>query len=436
MTTGSKQANGSAHVPLLIGGVALAALLLGFGSWSVFTSIAGAVVVDGQVKVEQNRQVIQHPDGGMVETVLVKEGGIVEAGDVLVRLDPELKRSEFVIVENQLYEMMARRARLRAERDEQEVMVFDDELQTLAAERPEVRELMRGQSRLFAARAETLSKETEQLLKRRAQTGEQVNGIVAQGTALEEQIVLIREELANKQTLLDRGLSSASAVLNLRREASRLNGRIGELTAAKAEAEGRMTEIDVQILNLKSRRRTEAITELRDTTYRELEMAERRQALSGQLSRLEIRAPVAGVVYNLAVFGQGSVVRAAEPVLAIVPQDRPLVVSANVPPIDVDEVYTGQAVNLRFASFSQRTIPELDGQITQISADSFLDERTGLSYYRVEIELGPEELAKLDGEAVLPGMPVQAFARTRDRTPLSYLVSPLTSYFSKAFRES
>lgn len=436
MTPNPSPGHWSARFPLLVGGVALLVLLGGFGSWAVLAKIAGAVVVDGQVKVEQNRQVVQHPDGGLVETVLVVEGGAVTAGDVLLRLDPEMKRSELSIVENQLYEMMARRARLRAERDGDATVEFDAELVVLAADRLEIDELMTGQERLFVARAETLAEETDQLGKRRDQAGQQVRGIEAQSTALTEQIELIREELVNKQSLLDRGLSSASSVLSLRREASRLNGRIGELSAAKAETEGRMTEIDVQILNLHSQRREEAITELRDTTYRELEMAERRSALRAQLSRLEIRAPVSGVVYNLTVFGPGSVVRPAEAVLAIVPQDRPLVVSANVEPIDVDEVYPGQEVSLRFPSFSQRTTPELNGHITQVSADAFLEERTGLSFYRVEIVLDPDEIGRLEGEAILPGMPVQAFARTRDRTPLSYLMSPLTSYFTKAFRES
>jgi HlyD family secretion protein len=420
----------------MIGFLALALLIGGFGTWSVVASISGAIVASGRVEVDQNRQVVQHPDGGVVARLEVEEGDLVEAGDVLIALDASLLHSELSIVESQLFELMSRRGRLRAERDGAPSVRFDDDLMEIAATRPEVQELTDGQSRLFAARAETLAKEGAQLEKRRGQIADQVIGIVAQQDALESQLALIRQELETQQGLLDKGLAQASRVLSLQREEARLRGEVGELTASVAQAQGRITELDIEILKLQTTRREEAITELRELQYRELELAERRQSLLEQLDRLEIRAPVSGIVYGLTVFTPRSVIRAAEPVLYLVPQDRPLVIAARVDPIHVDEVFVGQPVNLRFATFDARTTPELFGQVTKVSADAFVDDRTQQSYYRAEIILSEGEADKLGELKIVPGMPVETFIRTADRSPLAYLVKPLAEYFNRAFRET
>lgn len=425
-----------ARSPLMLGFVALFLLIGGFGTWAVITTISGAIVARGQVKVEQNRQVVQHPDGGVVDTVAVQEGNLVQAGDVLIRLDPSQLRSELAIVENQLFELVARRGRLQAERDSADNVTFDEELLSIAAERPEIADIVQGQARLFEARAESLQKESEQLDKRRSQIADQVKGIVAQQDALVAQLDLIRQELEDQQSLLDKGLAQASRVLALQREEARLRGQVGELTASAAQAEGRMTEIEIEKLKLNTTRREEAITTLRDLQYRELELAERRQAIRAQLERLEIRAPVSGIVYGLTVFAQQAVIRAAEPVLYIVPQDRPLVIDARIDPIHVDEVFVSQPVTLRFSTFDSRTTPELYGKIVQVSADTFVDERTNAAYYSAEIVLDPGEADRLGDNKIVPGMPVEAYIRTTDRTPLAYLVKPLANYFNRAFRES
>ncbi len=427
----------SARRPLLIGLLALLVLVGGFGTWAVMARISGAVIVSGQVEVEQNRQVVQHPDGGVVEELLVKEGDRVEGGDILIRLDPTSIQTELNTIESQLHEVQARRARLEAERDDLDEITFDPELFEAARENPEVADLIEGQRRLFRARLETLAKSTEQLQKRRAQIANQIEGIEAQQEALEKQLALIGQELENQQSLLDRGLAQASRVLALQREDAQLRGRMGELAASKAQAEGRITELDLEILKLATTRREEAITRLRDLRVRELELTEKRNAAREKLARLDIRAPVSGVVYGLTVFGPQSVIRPAEPILYIVPQDRPLVIAGRLPPIHVDEVYPGQEAELRFPAFNTRTTPELKGRVEKISADAFVDERTGLPYYRVEIVLDEGEVAKLGPDAVLvPGMPVEAFMRTTDRTPLAYLVKPFADFFRKAFRES
>lgn len=422
---------------VLLGLLTLLVLVGGFGGWSVFANISGAVVVSGNVEVDQNRQVVQHPDGGVVAEIEVDEGDFVEAGSILIRLDATLLRSELSIVESQLFELMARRGRLEAERDEADTLEFDAELLQVAATRPEVLDLIDGQTRLFEARNDSMARETEQMLKRRQQIEVQVTGIEAQQVSLARQLELIEDELAKQQDLFDRGLTPASAVLGLQREQARLTGSVGQLTAQKGEAQERMTEIDIEVLKLGTTRREQAITTLRDLQFRELELAENRRTLVERLSRLDIRAPVSGIVYGKTVFTPRSVIRPADPVMFLIPQDRPLVIAVRVAPTDIDEVFIGQPVILRFSAFDSRTTPELSGQVVQVSADAFIDENAGITYYRAEIQLPEEELAKLpQGLTLIPGMPVEAFIRTADRTPLAYLMKPLTDYFAKAFRES
>ncbi|NIZ61059.1 HlyD family type I secretion periplasmic adaptor subunit [Sedimentitalea sp. CY04] len=427
----------SARRPITIGMIGLLLLVGGFGTWSVMSSIAGAVVATGQIEVDQNRQVVQHLDGGIVSEILVEEGDVVAEGALLLRLDANRLRSQLVITEGQLFELVARRGRLEAERDETDSIAFDDDLVALAQTRPEIDEFMDGQARLFFARQDSIARETEQLEKRRAQIRDQIVGIKSQQESLALQLELIGEELKNQQTLLDRGLAQAGTVLNLRRTSADLQGSLGELIATEAQAEGRITETEIEILKLGTRQREEAITRLRDLRYQELELAETRRSLIEQLDRLDITAPASGIVYGLQVHTPRSVIRPAEPVLYLVPQDRPLVVAAQVSPINIDEVYVGQSVSLRFSALDQRETPELFGVVTLISADTFEDEASRQSYYRAEIELKEGELEKLpEGVVLVPGMPVESYIRTADHSPLTYLVKPLADYFFKAFRES
>jgi HlyD family secretion protein len=426
----------SARGPVLLGCLTLAVLIGGFGSWSVFATIAGAIVAPGQIQVEQNRQIVQHPDGGVVAEIHVTEGQTVAAGDLLLRLDGDPIQSELVIVEGQLYEILARRARLEAERDDAKEMVIPANLTAIAATRPEVAELVDGQLRLFIARRDTLARQREQLEKRHGQILSQNQGIDAQSAAIRTQLDLIRQELTDQRGLLAKGLAQASRVLALERQEADLMGRSGGLAASRAENDGRATEIDLEILRLAAARREEASSQLRDIGSKELELVERRRALMEQIARLDVRAPVSGIVLGLAVTTPRSVIRPAEPMLYIIPQNRPLVIAAQVTPIHVDEVHVGQDVRVVFPAFSARTTPELKGRVTQISADALTDQATRATYYRAEIVLEPGELAKLDGKILIPGMPVEAFIQTAERTPLAYLLKPFTDYFQRAFRET
>ena len=426
----------STRKPVTYGILTLFALVFGFGGWSVATKITGAIVTSGQIEVELNRQVVQHPDGGVVATIDVAEGDTVAAGDLILTLDGASIRSELAIVEGQLFESLARRGRLEAERDDQAEITFGADLAKAEADHPEVDEKMDGQRRLFDARRESLASQIEQMGKRRDQIEDQITGVDAQKQALTTQLDLLHEELVDQQGLLEKRLTEASRVLALQREYASLQGQLGELAATRAQAEGRITETQIEVLRLASDRREEANAQLRDSGVQELELAERRRALQERIARLDVRAPVSGIVLGLTVTTPRAVLRPADPVLYLIPQDRPLVIATRVPPIHVDQVHVGQAVKLVFSAFSSRDTPELTGHVAVVSADALIDQRTQAPYYRAEILLDDGEMAKLAGKTLIPGMPVEAFIQTDARTPLAYLLKPFTDYFARAFRES
>ena len=426
----------STRRPVTYGLLTLVALVAGFGTWSVMTTISGAIVTSGQIEVEQNRQVVQHPDGGVVATINVAEGDTVAAGDLILTLDGAMIHSELAIVEGQFFEALARRARLEAERDNAAELTFAKDLLAAAPQRAEVLEKIEGQRRLFEARRESLASQTEQLDKRRDQIEQQIVGIDAQKQALSTQLMLLQQELTDQKVLLEQGLTQASRVLGLQREVASLSGQLGELNATRAQAEGRITETEIEVLRLASDLREEANAQLRDSGAQELELAERRRALAERIARLDVRAPVSGIVLGLTVTTPRAVLRPADPVLYLIPQDRPLVIAAQVPPIHIDQIYVGQSVKLVFSAFSTNDTPELNGRVAVVSADALIDQRSQAPYYRAEIVLDPGELDKLAGQTLLPGMPVEAFIQTDARTPLAYLLKPFTDYFNRAFRES
>lgn len=427
----------SARGPQLLGFFGILILAGGFGSWAAMSSIAGAIVAPGRIEVDRNRQIVQHLDGGIVADILVDEGELVKKGTLLIRLDAEELTSKLEIEEGKLFEIMARVGRLEAERDGAAAIRFDQELLSLVPDRQDVGDLVEGQRHLFQARMASVTQEVEQLEKRKGQIADQISGVRAQQASRRAQLDLIDEELRGLQGLLDKGLTEVTRVLALRRARAELDGSLGELIATEAEARGKITEIDIEILRLGTRRREEAIEQLRDLSAQKRELMEVRSNLRERLARLTITAPVSGIVYDLQVRTPRSVIKPADPVLYLVPQDRPLVIAAHVAPTDIDEVHRDQTVSLRLSALHQRQTPEMAGRVTQVSADAFEDKSSGLAYYRVEIELVPGEMEKLPAETVLlPGMPVESFIRTTDRSPISYLLRPLTDYFVRAFRET
>ncbi len=425
----------SSKLPLTVGYASIAMLLGGIGYWSIKTSIAGAVIAPGVIEVENETQVVQHPDGGVVNSINARNGDLVAEGDVLIELDGTFLRSELSVIEAQLMESFAREARLTAERDEAEELVFSD-IPVLASVSASTRDgQLNGQLFLFEARLSSHQREKAQIAEQQRQIGQQIDGLQAQLDGVQKQLDLIRSELDNVQDLFDRGLIQIARVLELQRTEAEQLGDVGRLTAAIAEARTRISALEIEVLRLEDARREEAISELRDLNISSNELKERRRALQEKLGRLQIVAPVSGTVFNSQVAAQRSVVRPAEPVLFLVPADQPLRVAAKIDPVDVDQIYYGQDVTMVFSSFNRRTTPEAKGAIDLVGADVLTDERTGIPYYEASISIDEASMDDLGDLALLPGMPVETFIKTDDRTPLSYLVQPLTVYFSRALRE-
>ncbi|WP_170429200.1 HlyD family type I secretion periplasmic adaptor subunit [Ruegeria arenilitoris] len=422
-------------IPALVGFLALGILVGGLGLWAVNTRLAGAIISQGIIEVESNRQVIEHPDGGVVGEIYVRDGDAVSNGDLLLRLDDTFLSSEKTIVEAQLFELLARRARLEAERDGADAEALAVQLAEIQQQENIDPDLIAGQQRLFEARLNTLNQQTEQLSKQTIQIESEIAGTEAQLVSLRRQVELIQEELEDQQSLFQRGLTQASRVSALLREEASLTGDIGRLEAAVARLKGQISGTEIAIVELEATRREEAISTLRDIQSQISELAERRLSLDTRLSRLDIRAPVSGTVYGSQVFALQSVIQPAEPMMYLVPQDTPLLVAARVDAIHVDQLHVGQPVLLRFPAFNQRETPEIDGQVITVSADTFTDDNTGQTFYRAEVVPQEGQVERLNGQELLPGMPVETLIKTDERTPLSYLVKPLADYFNRAFRE-
>ncbi|MEL7467569.1 MAG: HlyD family type I secretion periplasmic adaptor subunit [Pseudomonadota bacterium] len=407
----------------------------GFGTWAATASLSGAVIATGQLRVETNRQVVQHLDGGVVGEIYVRDGDIVEAGEVLIKLDATLLQSELAALESQLFEIMARRGRLEAAQIDRSDVTFDQEIIDRAESDIQISNLLAGQRSLHAAKRESVAKELAVMDERKLQLEDQIIGTDAEVASLTEQSRLIGQELDDMRVLLKKNLVQAGRVLSLEREAARLQGESGRLISQIAQLRGQISQIDIEALRMDAAVREEAITELRELGFRELELKERRLSLLERLSRLEIRAPRPGTVLDMTVHAIKSVVRPAEPILYVVPSDSDLIVDARVDPLNRDQVDPRQETVLRFSGLNTRTTPELFGEVKNISRDSIVDEQTGMAYYKAEVAFREGELEKLEGEELIAGMPVEVYIQTGDRTPLNYMVKPITDYFNRAMRE-
>lgn len=413
----------------------VALLAIGLGGWGSTARLEGAVVAAGQLRVETRHQVVQHPDGGIVAQIFVEEGDPVARGEVLIRLDGSELRSEMAAVESELHEVMARRGRLDAEASAGGKIAFAPELLTAGRADPAVRSIIEGQEHLFEARRDTMIREIAVMHARQVQIRDQIAGTRSGIAAVARQRALIGEELNIQRGLLEKGLAEASRVLALEREAARLDGERAAAIAEIARLEGQISQIDVEILHRGDSRREQAIGEMRDLGVRELELRQKRSQLGERLSRLDIRAPMEGIVLDMSVHTLGAVIRPAEPILQIVPQDAALVVDAAIDPLHIASVAVGQKAGLRLAALGVSATPVLNGVVSGISADALAGRETERPYYRVEVAIAPGEITRLKGQRLIAGMPVEVFIRTAARTPLEYLLKPLSEYVARAMRE-
>lgn len=393
------------------------------------------MIAPGQLVVDTNVRKVQHPTGGVIGEILVREGDRVRAGDIVVRLDATITKANLAMVTKGLDELFARKARLEAERDDRGELEFPKEMAGRSTE-PDVSHIMTGERRLFDLRRAARTGQKSQLKQRIAQLEQEVEGLTAQAAAKAQEIVLIHKELKGARELWDKNLFPITKLTQLEREATRLEGERAQLMASSAQARGKITETELQIVQVDRELASDVAKELREADGKIAELSERKVAAEDQLKRIDLRAPIDGVVHQSTVFTVGGVVTASgEPLMLIVPDADSLTVEAKVAPQDIDQLHVGQPAHLRFMAFNQRTTPEVNGVLSRISADAVTDPRTGATYYTVRIALDPGEVARLGDVKLVPGMPVEAFVRTSERKVISYLMKPLMDQVTRAFRE-
>ncbi|MDR6954454.1 HlyD family secretion protein [Ancylobacter sp. 3268] len=418
---------------LALGLLLVLVVVVGIGGWAAATQISGAVIAPGQLVVYSSLKKVQHPTGGIVGELLVKEGDSVRAGDVLLRLDKTVAEANLAILANNLDELEARQSRNEAERDGISALAFPPQLLS-RAEDADIARILTGETKLFESRRFLREGRKAQLSERIAQLKEEIRGLDFQLASKGREIALIGTELKSVRQLWTDNLVSIQRVTALERDAARLEGEQGVLIASIAQTKGRIVETELQILQIDQDMRSEVATELAEIRAKLTETRERIITAQDQLRRIELRAPQDGVVHQLAVHTIGGVIGPGEPIMLVVPNNDQLEAEARVPPPFIDQLAVGQPAVVRLAAGAQWETPELTGTLSRISADIVPDPHTGEGFYSVRITLPPEELARLDGMKLVPGMPLEVFIKTGDRTVLSYLVKPLSDQVARSFR--
>ena len=434
MTRSDPDTQRSIRAHLLAIAAAALFLVVGIGVIGATTELAGAVIASGALVVQSNVKKVQHPTGGIVGELRVQDGSPVSAGDLLIRLDETTAQANLAMVEKSLAELFARRARLEAERDGSDAVEFPPEL-LQAAHQVETGRVVAGERKLFEFRSEAQRGQKAQLRERIAQLTDEVRGYTDQAAAKKKEIEFIGKELEGVRDLWQKNLIPITRVTALERDGARLEGERGQLIATIAQGKGKISETELQIIQLDQNLRSDAAKELADIRAKIAELVERKVTAMDQLQRIDIRAPQSGFVHQLAVHTKGGVVAGGEQIMLIVPEADDLIVEVRVDPQKIDQLKLDQPATLRFPSFNQRTTPELNGTVRRIAADVIQDQRSGQPYYLVRIGLEADEIARLNGLKLVPGMPVEAFIRTEQRTMLSYLLKPLTDQARRAFRE-
>ncbi|MGF6159528.1 HlyD family type I secretion membrane fusion protein [Ensifer sp. KUDG1] len=403
-----------------------ATLLFGVGGWAAHARLSGAVITQGQVAISQQVKLIQHRDGGIVSEIAVRNGDQVRKGDVLIRLDETQTRVELAIVRGQLQQFYAMRARLKAERDGEAAVSFEG---------LDVSEVLKvSELKLFEANRRMITSQEEQMRLQITQLEEQIRGLKAQTGSSDAEREIVEKEIAKLETLLKSGLVPVSEHRDLLRQMARIDGSKGELVARIAEAVGQISELRIKLLAIDQGTRKETQTQIVGIEAKIAELSEREVAARDRLSRMDVRAPVDGLVYDLQVHTIGGIIAPGASVMSIVPEDDDLTVEIRIPPADIDRIAPGQASRLRFTVFNQRTTPELDGRVGVVAAATTIDRATGQPYYLATVDI-TQALDKLGDRKLMPGMPVEVYVQTDERTAISYLTKPFTDQMLRAFRE-
>ncbi len=417
---------------VIFGLVLAVALLGGVGGWAFTAKLAGAVIATGSVQVDQNLKEVQHLDGGIVAEILVREGDVVEAGQVMFRLDDAQTRAELSILTAQINEAEARRARLLADRDGHPMIVFPERLRS---EDPALAEIVAGETRLHAGNIANRSNQRQQLELGILQINDEVVALKAQRAALVDELALVDESYRRINELHDAGLVETFRIDDTKRELVQLRGRLGELDANIARSKSRVSEVQMRVLAIEEVARTEAQRELVVVESRLQELTDRIAAVKDRLLRTEIRAPIAGRINEVSVFTVGGVTTPAEVLATIVPDSAKLSIEVQLPITSIDQIYLGQPARVRFSAFNHRTTPELQATVSYISAATTAGGPDAQPFYIGNVELLPEKMAQLAGLELLPGMPVEVYLTTQEQTAIAYFARPLMDQYERALRE-
>jgi membrane fusion protein, type I secretion system len=413
--------------------ILLVAGVLG-GGWFFFVPLAGAVVVPGNLVVQSNVKTIQHPTGGVVAEIKVKNGDRVLGGDLLMRLDATQAQASLETVNKQLVEVRAKMARLTAERDDLPELAIPPELASRSDDET-VKSLLTSEQSLFKARASARKSQKDLLQSRVAQLNEEISGLQVQVDSRAKQLDLIQGELQGVQDLYDKRLVPLTRLTALQREAARLDGERGQLLSSIAETKSKVGEAELQIVRIDQDFRTEVVKDLGDSQGKEAELVQRGVAARDLLDRIEIRAPTSGVIHQMAAHTIGGVIRAGDSIMEIVPDTEDLQVEGRVQPQDIDHVHAGQAAFVRFSAFNTRTTPQLTGTVSYVSADTSHDQQTNAPFFTVRVTLSEDERRRLAGQQLVPGMPAELFMQTGSRTMVSYIFKPIAEQMRRAFVE-
>ncbi|ATN37737.1 hemolysin secretion protein D (plasmid) [Rhizobium sp. ACO-34A] len=420
---------------LLAGTAGILFVFGGAGGWAATTELSSAVVSSGTLVVEGNAKKVQHPEGGIITELLVHEGQQVTAGETIIRMDDTAARAGLAAVEKNIIQLLARQARLEAERDGLTTVEVPEELNN-RLRTGDATSLMASERRLFMDRRSSRDGQKAQLAEQVDQLREQITGLEVQRQANDDEMALIAKELEGKRRLYELGVITLNQVNTLDRNATRLRGEGGQLVASIATSRGKIAELELQVLQVDQELRTEVAAELRDVANQLATLAEDEVTARDRLKHSVVKAPISGVVHMLSVHTVGGVVTTAETLMEIVPQSSALTVEAHVSPQDIDQIAIGQATRLRFTAFNRNTTPEASGLVIRVSADLETDQQTGINFYRVAISIADREVQQLPtGLALLPGMPVETFIVIGDRSVASYFMKPMRDHANRVFRE-
>lgn len=437
-TTETNDANDAAYSirGRVIAGVVMAGLLIvAIFGWAANANLASAVVVSGEVSVDRDLRVVQHRDGGIVKAIPAAAGDVVREGDILIQLDDTSARTERAILHGKIAELAIRKSRLEAQRDLFTEFSIPAGLDPLIVSAAALQAIYVGERRIFEGNVSSFNSRKEQIDLGIEQVRTEIDGLEARLAAKQDEIELVQVEGARVEDLSERRLTVRNVVFSIERDTVRLRGEHGEILSALGRARSRVSELELEILSMQDTMRTDAQRELREIETQLSELNEKRYVIEDTLLRTEIRAPISGRINDLNVNSVGGVISPAEILATIVPREAELVFKARVPAVQIEQVATGYAARMRFVAFAQNETPEIEGTVSYVAAAATSDTSMPGDFYTIEVDVDPAQLARLGGKELRPGMPVEVYVTTAERTALSYFVKPLTDQFARAFKE-